>query len=69
MTQERTTADLFHLELDSWPTAELIAAEWQITIEVKTEDKIYFLDLWEYKDMDLIMEAIDNARWKWIRRI
>ena len=58
--------DLFHQAFDSWPTEELIALDWQITLEVKVDDIVAFIDLWEYKNNDLILEAIEQERWKTI---
>ena len=57
-------SDLLHIELDLWSNEEIIDLEWQITIDVKYKNKNYSLNLWEFKNINEIKEAIDHGEWK-----
>ena len=54
-------------ELNSWQVAELIAIDWQVTIQIKLKNIVVFMDLWEFKDKQLILEAISREQWKYIK--
>jgi len=65
-TTESEIKDLFHREFDTFKTDEIHNLEWQITLAVEANNRIYCINMWDYENIDLITMAIDNAEWYYI---
>ena len=74
-TTESEIKDLFYRELEIFKTAfhtyqvfadKIQALDWKITLSIKANNKTYFINMWDYENIDLICMAIDKGQWNYI---